>query len=245
MSNKPPDFVLWYDDAILVVNKPPGLLTLPDGYEPGLPYLASILEPRFGRLWIVHRLDKETSGVLVLARSPEAHSRLNNQFALHKILKIYHAICVGNPDWDERAVNLALLTDGDRKHRTVITAHRGKTSVTHLQVLERFCAYVLIEAIPETGRTHQIRAHLAATGFPVSGDALYGSGEGIFLSKVKPGYHPGKAPEKPILGRLGLHACSLRFTHPLTGKEVKFEAPYPPDFETALRRLRKTTSQKG
>ncbi len=239
MNIDPTDFILWSDEYILVVNKPPGLLTLPDGYDPDLPHLTALLEPKYSPLWIVHRLDKETSGLLVLARSAEAHRILNTQFATRRVAKIYHAICTGNPDWDEKTVRLALQPDGDRKHRTVISPRAGKASVTDLRVLERFGAYTLIEAAPRTGRTHQIRAHLAAQGFPITGDGLYGDGQGIFLSKVKANYRPGKSPEKSILERLALHARSLSFAHPTRGEKVTFEAPYPGDMEYALQQLRK------
>lgn len=234
-----PDLILWADDAILVVNKPAGLLTLPDGYDPAIPHLAALLEPVYGPVWIVHRLDKETSGVLVLARGAAAHRSLNTQFATRQISKTYHALVTGNPDWEQRTVRLALQPDGDRKHRTVIDPRSGKASTTHLRILERFLAYTLIEALPETGRTHQIRAHLAAVGFPITGDQLYGDGAGIFLSKVKPDYRLGSNPEKAILDRLALHARSIEFTHPVSGDMVKFEAPYPEDLEKALRLLRK------
>jgi RluA family pseudouridine synthase len=239
VKQNPADFVLWTDDAILVVNKPPGLLTLPDGYNPDLPHLATILEPLYGPIWIVHRLDKETSGVLVLARNAAAHRDLNTQFEKRQISKTYHALAAGNPEWEEKSVKLALQPDGDRKHRTVIDARFGKNSITHLRVVKRFRAYTLIEAVPETGRTHQIRAHLAGEGFPIAGDALYGDGEGVFLSRVKPDYRQGKIPEKAILDRLALHARSLVFTHPISGEEIYFEAPYPRDFEKTLRQLRK------
>jgi RluA family pseudouridine synthase len=243
MPESIPNLVLWSDDSILVVNKPPGLLTLPDGYDPDLPHLAAVLEPDYGPLWIVHRLDKETSGVLVMARHAQAHRQLNTQFATRQISKTYHALTAGNPDWEERTVKLSLQPDGDRRHRTVIAPRVGKASVTRLRVLERFGAYALVEAVPETGRTHQIRTHLAAVGYPITGDALYGDGEGVFLSKIKPGYHPGKTPEKAILERLALHARSLSFVHPMSGEEVMFEAPYPEDLENTLRQLRKYSRQ--
>ncbi len=239
MNANTTDIVLWSDDSILIVNKPPGVLTLPDGYDPGLTHLTSMLEPSYGPLWIVHRLDKETSGVLLLARNTEAHRSLNTQFETRQITKTYHAITAGDPQWEEKVVKLALQPDGDRKHRTVIARRTGKPSVTQLKVLERWGVYTLVEAAPETGRTHQIRAHLAALGFPITGDALYGDGAGVFLSKVKPGYRQGQDPEKPILARLALHARSLSFSHPVSGEELKYEAPYPRDLETAIQKLRK------
>jgi len=239
MRQNPIDLVLWSDEAILIVNKPPGLLTLPDGYDPDLPYLSAILEPEYGPLWIVHRLDKDTSGVLVLTRSAAAHRALNTQFETRQISKTYHALAAGDPDWEEKVVTLALQPNGDRKHRTVISPRSGKPSTTRLHVLERFRAYTLIEAVPETGRTHQIRAHLAALGFPITGDTLYGKGAEIYLSKVKSGYTKGYVPERAILERLALHARSLCFKHPVSGEQVKFEAPYPEDFENMVRQLRK------
>jgi len=239
MRQNPVDLVLWSDDAILIVNKPPGLLTLPDGYDPDLPYLSAILEPAYGPLWIVHRLDKETSGILVMARSAAAHRDLNTQFETRQISKAYHALAAGEPDWEEKVVTLALQPNGDRKHRTVISPRSGKPSTTRLHVLERFRGFTLIEAIPETGRTHQIRAHLAALGFPIAGDKLYGKGMEIYLSRVKSGYTNEGKPEKAMLERLALHARSLSFKHPVSGEPVKFEAPYPEDFTNTLRQLRK------
>ncbi len=233
------ELVLWADDSILVINKPEGLLSLPDGYDPDIPHVAALLEPAYGPIWIVHRLDKETSGVMALARSAAAHRSLNTQFETHQISKTYHALVNGTPDWEQRTVRLAPTPDGDRRHRTRIDPRFGKASLTNLRLLERFNAYALIEATPETGRTHQIRAHLAAVGYPITGDQLYGDGIGIFLSKVKPDYHSRGKPEKAILDRLALHARALEFTHPVSGETVKFEAPYPEDLEKALQLLRK------
>ena len=166
--------VLWSDGALLVVDKPAGLPTLPDGYNPQAPHLKRLLEPEYGRLWIVHRLDRSTSGVIVLARTVQAHRALNAQFQEHTVEKIYHAIVTGAPDWEETAIDLPLRADGDRRHRTVVDAQGGKPAVTHLRVLERFAGYSLVEAVPHTGRAHQVRAHLLAAGFPLVGDALYG-----------------------------------------------------------------------
>lgn len=222
--------ILWSDTALLVVNKPAGLPTLPDGYHPDAPCLVRALEASFGRLWVVHRLDRYTSGVLALARSREAHRALNMQFDRRQVVKVYHALVVGAPTWEKRTVRLLLRADGDRKHRTVVDARGGKPAVTRLRVLERLGRYTLLEAVPETGRTHQIRAHLAAIRLPIAADALYGDGAPIFP--------PEGPPTSPILARLGLHAWSLEFQHPLTDEPCRFEAPYPEDMAATLDRLR-------
>jgi len=211
--------VLWKDAQLLVVNKPAGLLSLPDGYDSQKPHLRSVLEPTFGRLWIVHRLDRECSGVLALARTAEAHRALNVQFEQRQIVKVYNALVAGDPPWKERVVKLKLRADGDRRHRTIIDTRRGKSAETSFRVLCRFGEHTLVEAIPKTGRPHQIRAHLAAKGFPVVGDALYGDRD-----------HPAHS----LMERLGLHACALTLEHPGSGETQRFEAPLPQDFQEIL-----------
>jgi len=214
--------ILYSDTSLLVVNKPSGVLSIPDGYDQALPYLGRVLEPSFGRLWVVHRLDKGTSGVMVFARSAEAHARLNQQFAEHQVTKSYHALIAGNPDWQSCRVDLPLRSNVGRRKRAVVDDARGKRAITHLQVLERYPGCTLLEARPETGRTHQIRVHLYALGFAILSDPLYGSGD-----------------ISPLISRLALHAHSLTFQHPDTRQEHSFEAPYPADFEQALSRLQK------
>ena len=238
-SFNPEDYVIWSDESLLMVNKPPGLLTLPDGYDPQVPYLRAVYEPIFGRLWTVHRLDRDTSGVILMARSSNAHRSLNSMFAERQIKKIYHALVSGAPTWAEKTVRLPLLPDGDRKHRTIVDGRRGKPAHTDLRVIERYRAYSLIEAHLHSGRRHQIRVHLASEDFPIVSDRLYGSGKGIYLSELKPGYQPAGSVEKPILGRLGLHAWSLALEHPITQQPLYFEAPYPKDFRSALQQCRK------
>jgi len=240
-SDSYPDLeVLYSDSALLVVNKPAGLSTLPDGYNPALPHIKSLLEQHVGRLWIVHRLDKDTSGVLLLARSAQAHRSLNTQFEQHQVSKLYHALVEGNPDWHEKTANLPLRPNGDRSHRTVIDMDHGKPATTHLQVLSRFGNYCLLEAAPETGRTHQIRAHLSALGLHIVGDKLYRFGKQGNPTDTKSQPVPCIDFSKIAMRGMGLHARSLEITHPTTGQKVKFEAAYPAWWEDALQLLHMT-----
>jgi RluA family pseudouridine synthase len=234
------DLILWQDDELLLVNKPAGLLVLPDGYDPQAPYLSSLLAPTYGDLWIVHRLDRYTSGILVVARNPQVHRALNNQFQKRQVHKVYHALVVGRPDWEQQIVKLPLRVDGDRRHRTVVDPRNGKNAETTLRLVERYARYALVEAVPKTGRTHQIRVHLAAKKVPLAADELYGDGQGVFLSQIKPNYRPSATkPERPLLSRPALHAWSLSFEHPTSGEACEFQAPYPKDLSITLRHLRK------
>ncbi|NPA06429.1 MAG: RluA family pseudouridine synthase [Chloroflexi bacterium] len=213
--------VLHADEDVLVINKPVGLLSIPDGYDPNKPHVRALLEPEWGRLWIVHRLDKDTSGVMVLARNADAHKRLNRAFEQGEVTKVYHALVRGNPDWQTKEAAWPLRPNVGRRKRTVVDPRRGKPARTHFRVLERFGSHALVEAIPLTGRRHQIRAHLYALGHPIVGDPLYG---------------PGPLPEDP-LPHLGLHARRLVFPHPRTQETIAVTAPYPATWDRAFEAL--------
>jgi RluA family pseudouridine synthase len=211
--------LLYSDEHILILNKPAGLPVLPEGWDKDAPYLVKILEEQFEKLWVVHRLDKFTSGVIVFARTAEAHRALNIQFDKHDTEKIYHAITVGVPAWSEKIAKHPLRVNVGHKHRTMVDHKNGKHSETDFKVLKRYQANALLEARPMTGRTHQIRVHAFVLGYPLLGDVLY------------------SAPESDLIARPALHAYSLTFTHPESGSRVTFTAPCPSDFQLALKRL--------
>lgn len=222
--------VLWQDDSLLVIDKPPGLLCLPDGYDRSLPHVRQVLEPEWGSLWIVHRLDKETSGVLILARSGTAHRSLSEQFSQHSVDKRYHALVCGDLGWERRDVNLPLRSQVGRRKRTVADQQNGKPAVTIFQQLENFDQVALVEARPLTGRTHQIRAHLYAIHCSILADPLYG---------------PANKAIPFRLPRMALHALEITLNHPITHQTMVFAAPYPDDFANALEALRRTAPAPG
>jgi tRNA pseudouridine32 synthase/23S rRNA pseudouridine746 synthase len=211
--------IIHLDEQIIVINKPAGLSVQPEGWEPDAPYLLKMLEEEYGKIWVVHRLDKVTSGVMVFARTAEAHRELNRQFERHEVEKVYHAVVEGNPVWDEKVCKMLLRTNVGHKHRTAVDHKRGKPAETHFEVLKRSQAQALLEARPLTGRTHQIRAHLYALGYSLAGDILYG------------------APETDLIARPALHALSLTITHPKSGERVNYSAPYPNDMRQLMDRL--------
>jgi tRNA pseudouridine32 synthase/23S rRNA pseudouridine746 synthase len=230
--------ILYQDEALLVINKPAGLSTLPDGYDSSLPHVKKLFEPGLGRLWIVHRLDKATSGVLVLARTAEAHKDLNSQFERHQVIKVYHTLAIGQPNWKEKTINLLLRPNGDRQHRTVIDQKTGKPAITRIKVLERLAEYCLVQAIPETGRTHQIRAHLSAVDLFILGDRLYGGRINRTLENRLALVPSDVGFTNLLAGSMALHARSLELSHPSSGERVKFTAPYPGTFAELLQHLR-------
>lgn len=212
--------ILHQDSSILVVNKPAGLSVLSEGWSQETPYLVKLLEEKYGRIWIVHRIDKGTSGVIVFTLTAEAHRSLSIQFEKHDMEKIYHVLVNGVPRWDEKVTKFPLRVNVGHRHRTVVDDRNGVRSETRFKLLERYQAAALVEAFPMTGRTHQIRVHAYALGYPLLGDSLY------------------SAPETAQIARPALHAYSLTFTHPETGKELTVQADYPDDFQNAVNLLR-------
>ncbi len=230
--------VIHEDDDILVLDKPAGLLVLPDRFDPGIPSVVSLFKAGGDEVFIVHRIDKDTSGCLVLALTPDAHAFLSQEFSSHRVGKVYSAICHGRLEQDDAVVDLP-IGEHQATHTMRIDQKNGKPSETAISVKERFQGFMLVEAHPRTGRTHQIRVHLKALGCPILSDPLYGNGRAFYLSRTKRDYRKGKEEEKPLLARTALHASSIELLHPRSHQPVTFSAPLPKDMRSVVRMLRK------
>ena len=224
--------VVHEDAHVLVLDKPAGMVVHPGaGHARGTlaaavlahaPGTAGVGGPR--RPGVVHRLDKDTSGLLVVAKTQAAYESLTAQLAARTVRRVYLAVVHGRVAAAQVLVDTPIGRDPhDRTRMAVRPAGRGRRAVTHLRVLERFAGFTYLEARLETGRTHQIRVHLASLGHPIAGDAVYGR----------------RRPPLPVpLEGLALHAAALAFVHPVTGERLEFTAPLPPRIERLLSHLR-------
>jgi tRNA pseudouridine32 synthase/23S rRNA pseudouridine746 synthase len=165
--------VIFENEDVIILNKPGNLLSIQDGYDPSLPNLRGMLQDEYEKIWAVHRLDKETSGIILFAKNAETHRFLNQQFSDRLVKKIYWAIVQGFPVWAEKMIDFPLKVNGDRKHRTTIDQKSGKEALTFMKVISKENSWSKFEITPSTGYTHQIRAHCSAIGLPIIGDHLY------------------------------------------------------------------------
>jgi 23S rRNA pseudouridine1911/1915/1917 synthase len=237
-ENIPLDIV--YEDAdIIVINKPQGMVVHPAAGNPCGTLVNALLYHcgdslsgvgGVARPGIVHRIDKDTSGLLVVAKNDASHNALAEQLKTHTVSRVYHAIAIGNIKSDEGTVNKKIARHPVDRKRMAITvkAGEGREAITHYRVLERFGSFTHVECRLETGRTHQIRVHLASLGHPLLGDPVYG-GDGTRFQAQHKAFFAGQC----------LHAGELRLIHPRTGEEMHFEAPLPQNFDTVLGLLRK------
>ena len=241
MAQKNLDYsVLYSDDDIVVLNKRSGILIAADRYNEDAPRLDLLAQEEFGKLYAVHRIDKDTSGLIIYARTSDAQRTLSMQFEKREVLKTYHALVYGHPLWETLDVDLPLQPDGDSRHRTVVNKKFGKPSLTSFRLIGTCGPYSWIEAKPKTGRTHQIRVHLAEMGFCIVCDPLYsGNQKPVRLSEIKKKWNGDEFEERPLLSRLALHAWKIEFEHPATGEKVSFSAPYPKDMEATRNQLAK------
>jgi len=232
--------IIYEDEDIIILNKPALVLTVPDRYAAEKPNLLAMLNQKYGKVFIVHRLDKETSGIIIFAKNAEAHRALSMDFEHRKVTKTYLALVEGRMAESQGEIDKPLAPSMTKYNKMVVNK-RGKNSRTTYQVLETFKYYTFVEANIHSGRLHQIRVHFASIGYPLAIDFLYGNQSEFMLSSVKKkGLNLGKyQEEKPIMTRTTLHAYSLTIQHPTTQETMTFKADLPKDFRAVLNQLRK------
>ena len=223
--------IIYEDNDIIVINKPKGMVVHPGNGNPDNTLVNAVLAHCKGSLsgiggeirpGIVHRIDKDTSGLIIVAKNDKSHINLSEQIKNHEVTKIYTALVKGNISEDEATIDMPIGRDKkDRKKMSV--TRDGKEAVSHIKVVKRYGNYTLIRVKIDTGRTHQIRVHMAKIGHPVVGDEVYSSGKNEFGVK----------------GQM-LHSTILKFKHPISGKEIMLEAPLPQYFEDVLNKLDKS-----
>jgi RluA family pseudouridine synthase len=251
MKRTLPYTILHEDDDLIVVDKAAGLTVIADRWDDSAEHLDDLLNERFapGRVFVVHRIDRDTSGLVVFAKNAETHRALSAAFESRRVGKTYILAVHGIPAWKETVCELQLRQDGDRDHRTVIDKSGGKRAVTAFRLLGAYGHVSLLEAKPETGRTHQIRVHAAAIGHPIIADRLYGDGRPLRLSSFKRGWRGDPWEEKPLIDRLALHAAALELpprsaagSAPGTAA-LALSAPFPRDMAAVVRQLEKAANE--
>lgn len=201
-------WIIFADEHIIVANKPSGLLSVPGRGPDKQECLLSHLQPHYPQAKIVHRLDMDTSGLMVVAQSAETHRHLSRQFQERQTSKTYQAVCAGQPSLKQGYINLPMRCDWERRPLQMIDFKQGKGAQTHWQVLQQYPHSFLVELTPITGRSHQLRLHMKALGHPILGDNLYADNTSLNAAN-----------------RLLLHAKKLCFTHPVSGEILTFDCP--------------------
>ena len=278
MAELKPFTIIYEDDSIIAVNKASGIAVVGERWDEEAPRLDLLLRQELHSRkkesaapehfaesrqppFVVHRIDKESSGLVVFAKDCETHKKLSAAFESRQVEKIYLAVIHGRPSWPggKTSCALPLVPDGNKKHLTIIDSYQGKPSHTDFTLLLSAGNYSVVEARPKTGRTHQIRVHLSGLGHPIVCDPLYGrhvrsngkakNGEkGIYLSSFKHDWRGDALEERPLLDRLGLHALRLSFTAklptpavnlPATDGDFNLEAPLSRDMAALLKQMEK------
>ncbi len=250
----PIPLVIFEDDTLIAFDKPSGMLVAPDRWDKKRENLMGLVHDKMGHdVANVHRIDADTSGLLLCTKNKAALDYVSGQFQSKTVGKIYHAICVGLPapelfEPNEEMPHLPpnaffvgrdLIEDEANLGRMRTIRKNGKASQTIVRVLERFERFTFVECRPLTGRTHQIRVHLQFSGLPILNDPFYGDGvTTLLLSQLKRGYK-GRVDEKPLIARLALHASEITIKHPVTKEPFTIKTGLPNEFEVALKYLRK------
>lgn len=232
------ELIIAETDNWVAVNKPSGLLSIPDreGKEVSLKVL---LKEKYGDIYTVHRIDKDTSGLIIFAKNEAAHKHLSKQFEERHTKKIYQGLVLGSPALPAGSIDASIM-EHPAQNGTMIVQRKGKEALTDYEVLADFGIYSLVQFRIHTGRTHQIRVHMKDLGYPIVCDPLYGDGKPLLLSAIKSKFKLSKneLEERPILGRLALHAFQLSFTD-LDSKIIELEAPLHKDMRATLQQLEK------
>jgi len=260
---KRPFFTVIYEDGnIVALNKSSGIAVSPDRWDLSLERLDRLAAKtlNINRLYTVHRIDRDTSGLVIFAKNSETHKSLSAAFEGRKVEKRYIAAVHGRPSWKETACDLPLVPNGNKLHLTIVDKYRGKPSLTRFCVLGSAGNYSILAAYPETGRTHQIRVHLAALGHSVVCDEHYGNTKPVLLSAIKRGWRGDPLEERPLLSRLGLHAQELvipgyhaenhtdaidrNATRGDNNLGIKLQAPLSRDMAALICQMEKTTGEE-
>ena len=231
-----PEIIL-ENDAFVAINKPSGLLSVPDRKQSEVS-LKDLLLAKYGSIFTVHRLDKGTSGVIVFAKNEIAHKQLSALFEGRDVEKYYQGLVYGVPAHDEGSID-APIAEHPGNNGKMITHSKGKASLTDYKILEKFRLYSWLEFRIHTGRTHQIRVHMQHQGHSIVCDELYSDGTPLLLSSIKKKFNLSKKEEeeRPLLNRLALHSHLLKFE--FDGEAITLEAPLPKDLRAALQQLEK------
>ena len=232
--------IIFENDQFIVLNKPAGLLSIPDRMGKDIS-LKAMLRERMDGVYTVHRLDRDTSGIIVFAKDEATHKLLSQQFEERSTYKLYAGFAMGSVAPKSGEID-GPIAEHPAKKGTMMVHRKGKPSLTEYEVLEDFGAYSWTQFRIHTGRTHQIRVHMHSIGHPIACDPVYGDGKAVFISALKKNYKLSRAleEEKPMLNRLALHAWKLEFSD-AEGKKHAFEAALPKDLKALLQQLRKWT----
>ncbi|WP_026768085.1 RluA family pseudouridine synthase [Asinibacterium sp. OR53] len=232
--------IIFENEYFVAVNKPAGLLSIPDRLGQELS-LKQLLKDRYGEIYTVHRLDKDTSGIIVFAKDEATHKQLSQSFEGREVEKYYLGLVQGIPFNKQDSVDASIM-EHPGKTGKMITHVKGKASLTDYEVLESFRLYSWMQFRIHTGRTHQIRLHMQHIGHPIVCDDLYGDAQPVLLSALKKKFKLSKAAEeeRPLLSRLALHSHRLSFD--LNGERFELEAELPKELRALLQQLRKWSS---
>lgn len=235
--------IIFEDEHIVAVAKPPGLLSIPDRHDPGMDNVLSFLREKYGEIFTVHRLDRMTSGLLLFAKTANSHRNLSMQFEHREVEKYYTALVEGIVSTETGEITGPIGPHPTRKDKMIIIKG-GKPSISRYKVLTRYRFHTLVEVQILTGRMHQIRVHMDSIGHPLSVDEVYGKRGEIYISDIKRNNLNQRRNKKPIplMARNSLHASRIVFKHPASGETLNLEAPLPKDFRALINQIEKWAS---